>query len=607
MFNSLRIRLLVVIVLLAIIPQLFVATIVGRRSFATLEQQALVLQRRVAANVSSDVIAYVQKHENELVLLDEVAGLGTLDTEVQQTILKNLLHNQRVFHELILVDQAGQEQIRLSRTDVVTDNEFVSRADKTEFLDPVTRGQSYFGPVNFDETIREPLMMISIPLFDQRQGDVAAVLIANLRFKPVWDLLASMELPNQGDAYVLNQAGQVVAHRSPDIVLRGHTINLMAGEGRGMGLTEDDVFFASQALDFGEQDLLIIAEQPASSALELAETNNRVYVTIVAFSVIVAIALAFLAARQIVRPVEQLVVAARAMQRADFSIRVASSDRGEIGDLARAFNAMRTEMQRLVSSLQQEVIERRQAEEALRIANEQLQELDLMKSKFIDDISHELRTPIANLKLYLDLLVRGKPENRAKYEVVLNEESDRLVSLSNSILDFSNLQKNLVEANLVSIDLNALVAKVVVDFEQLALTHGLKLSFTPSAATLQVWGNAEQLEQVVINLLENAIRYTPSGHVRLSTHQTDKGDLIRLTIEDTGIGLDEEELSHCFERFYRGKRVGQYNIAPGAGLGLAKVKDIVEFYRGWVEVESELDRGSTFSVYLPAQQGNGGV
>ena len=112
MFNSLRIRLLVVIVLLAIIPQLFVAIIVGLRSFAALEQQALVLQRRVTANVSNNITAYVQENENELVLLDEVVGLGTLDTEVQQTILKNLLHSQRVFHELIFVDQAGQEKIR---------------------------------------------------------------------------------------------------------------------------------------------------------------------------------------------------------------------------------------------------------------------------------------------------------------------------------------------------------------------------------------------------------------------------------------------------------------------------------------------------------------
>jgi signal transduction histidine kinase len=240
----------------------------------------------------------------------------------------------------------------------------------------------------------------------------------------------------------------------------------------------------------------------------------------------------------------------------------------------------------------------------LRHAYERLQGLDLLKSKFIDDISHELRTPISNINLYLDLLTRGKQESQAKYEAILKKESARLVSLLDGILDFSTLQQNLDNANPISIDLNALVAKEVADFEQIAQSRGLKLSFSPSTAALQVCGDAAQLEQAVINLLKNAIRYTPSGHIRVSTHQTSKGDPIRLTIEDSGMGMDEEELTHCFERFYRGKRVGQYNIAPGAGLGLAKVEDIVAFHKGWVEVESEIGRGSIFSVHLPACKGN---
>ena len=363
-------------------------------------------------------------------------------------------------------------------------------------------------------------MMISIPLFDKRRGDVVAVLMANLRFKPVWDLLAGMELPNEGDVYVLNRAGQVAAHRNPDIVLSGRTVNLMVKEGRGMGLTETDVFLASQALGFGEQEILIVAEQPASSALELAETNTRLYLIVVTLSVTAAITLAVLAADQIVRPVEQLAVAARAMGRTDFSIRVESPGKGEIGVLARTFNAMQVELQRLITGLQQEVIERRKAEAALRIANEQLQELDQMKSKFISDMSHELRTPVTTINLYLELFTSGKPESRDKYEAILREQSGRLTSLFNSILDFSNLQKSLHKANLASIDLNALVAKVVAGFEQLALTRGLKLSFTPSANASHVWGDAEQLKQVVNNLLQNAISYTLSGHVRFSAHRT---------------------------------------------------------------------------------------
>lgn len=602
MFNSLRIRLLVIILLLAIIPQLVVTTIVGQRSFTTLQNQAVVFQRQVAANVSSDIIAYVQEHESMLKILEEVNGLGTLDTEAQQTILKNLLDSQRVFQELILVDRAGQEQIYLSRTDVVFDNQLISRANNVEFLDPVRSGETYFGPVRFDDVLREPLMTISIPLFDRRQGEVAAVLIANLRFKPVWDLLASMELPNDGDAYVLNQDGQVIAHRSPDIVLRGQTVHLMTQEGQGMGLAETDVFFASQVLVFGEQELLVIAEQPAPNALELAVTNARVALIIVLLSIVAAIALSVLAVRQIVNPVEHLAEMARAIEDGDYSVDVKISGRGEISDLIRAFSAMKAELQSVVSSLQEEVIERKKAEAALRTTNERLRELDQMKSKFIADISHELRTPITNISLYIDLLAQSKPESRTKYEVVLKKESSRLVELLDSILDMLHLQTNLEQAKLESIDLNTLVAEIVVDCEQMAIIRDLELSFTPSEQAIQVWGGAGHLKQVVVNLLKNALLYTPSGYIHLRTHQTSQDDLICLTIKDSGMGLDEEEITYCFERFYRGKRVGQYNIAPGVGLGLAKVKEIVEYHKGWVEVESEIDQGSTFSVYLKAHK-----
>jgi two-component system phosphate regulon sensor histidine kinase PhoR len=143
------------------------------------------------------------------------------------------------------------------------------------------------------------------------------------------------------------------------------------------------------------------------------------------------------------------------------------------------------------------------------------------------------------------------------------------------------------------------VTQAVADHQQLALARGLELTFSPDDEVLTVCGDLDQLEQVVTNLLLNAINYSLSGAVRVSTHQVTDNDQVRIVVEDTGIGLDTEELNHCFERFYRGKRIGQYNITPGVGLGLSTVKQIVEFHNGRVEVESEVNQGSTSTVYLP--------
>ncbi len=600
MWSSLRLRLLAILVLLALIPPLLITAIVGQRSFADLERQALLLQRQVSARVGGNVTSYVLEHENELTLLDSVNSLGVLGEEAQRSLLKNLLHTQRVFHELVLLDREGLETIRLSRTQVVAANAPASRAGEPEFLVPATERETFFGPVRFDQELREPLMTIAVPLVDRRQGDVVAVLVASLRFKPVWDLLAGLDLSGDADAYVVNQAGQVVAHRSPDIVLRGVTVSLAAAEGRGSGLNKSDVYFSSQVLHFGDQDLLVVAEEPAASALELAVSNTRVTLVVAAASIVAAVVLAVLAAGRIVRPVEALAVAAQAIQGGDFSTRVDASGKDEIGDLARAFQAMKTELQRLVTDLRQEVAERVRAEAALQVANTRLLELDRMKAKFIADISHELRTPIANLSLYLDLLARGKSESRARYETALQEEGSRLVSLSKGILEFSDLQQQMDETRFVALDLNGVADEVLALNEPNARARGLELSFPSRAESPLAWGDPEQLKQVVDQLLQNAIQYTPAGSVRLSTRWTVGRTFIQLVVEDTGMGLDEDEQAHCFERFYRGKRVAQQNIIPGAGLGLAKIKDIVAFHGGWIEVESELDQGSVFTVYLPA-------
>jgi len=111
-----------------------------------------------------------------------------------------------------------------------------------------------------------------------------------------------------------------------------------------------------------------------------------------------------------------------------------------------------------------------------------------------------------------------------------------------------------------------------------------------------VLGEHNQLAQVITNLLANAIHYTPAGRVRVTTSQTD--GYVCLTVQDTGIGIEPEDLPHIFNRFYRGRRAGQSNI-PGSGLGLGIVKEIVDLHQGRIEVDSQVGGGSTFRVWLP--------
>jgi signal transduction histidine kinase len=604
MFKSLRLRLTLIFVGLAVGPLIILAVIIGQYAFDSLEEQSLSMQHEIARRVSSEIGAYILEHTNELKTLDKVYGLGILDDEDKHSMLRTLLHSTRTYQELSVLDQSGQELLRLSLTDVVLSSDLRSWSESHEFLVPMTQGRVYYRPIRFDYNLREPLIKVSLPLFDRRQGDVVAVLVADLRFKPAWKLLAEIELPGGGDAYVVDSVGNIIAHKNPAVVLSGSKVDLQTDEGRGIGLSGTDVIFAREKLQVGDQELFIVAEQTVSQALALAINSSMFILLITVLALMVAVMLIAYAVHKIVIPIEMMAASVRDIEAGDFSLRMEDISQDEIGLLAQALNSMRTGLEKLYQGLEQEIAEHKRTTNALQDANVQLQKLDAMKSKFIEDISHELRTPITNFNIYLDLLCNGPPDKQVKYETVLREESNKMVSLLNSILDFTELENKLDSISFTRVDLNRLVEQAVVEHQYLAKTRQLELTFYPDNEISTVWGDSNLLMDVINNILLNAINYTPAGEVCISTKPDIASDHVQIVVRDTGIGLDKEELEHCFERFYRGKRIGQYNIAPGAGLGLSYVQEIIKFHKGWIEVESEVDQGSTFIVYLPAFNGN---
>jgi signal transduction histidine kinase len=257
---------------------------------------------------------------------------------------------------------------------------------------------------------------------------------------------------------------------------------------------------------------------------------------------------------------------------------------------------------RTVIAVVRDVTERKRSEEAMRHSRnglaelyQRLQELDRLKSKFISDVSHELRTPIANLGLYLDLIETGQPKKRKQYEIALREQIGRLTDLIEEISNLSNLEQDQLTAAFGSVDLNAVVDLVVNEFQSRAKKAGLALSFNPGGDPLLVRAVADQLRQVVANLLTNAINYTPQGRIWVTTGRAD--DQVYLQVGDTGLGVEVPVIQHVFERFYRGRGVSHI---PGSGLGLAVVDRIVRIHSGSVEMESRAGEGSTFTVRLPA-------
>jgi len=245
-----------------------------------------------------------------------------------------------------------------------------------------------------------------------------------------------------------------------------------------------------------------------------------------------------------------------------------------------------------------ETLERRVADRTRELseANRQLQELDRAKDQFISNVNHELRTPLANIKLYLSLLERGKPEKHAEYLQTLRREQRRLEKMIEDLLDLSRLDLGVTRIEPVPVQLDGVLRPLVADRLHLAIERGLSLEYEAAPDVPPVLADPERLTEVVTNLVTNAVNYTPSGgRIAVTTAAAD--GWVTLAVRDTGPGIAAEDLPHLFERFYRGQ-VGRRASAPGTGLGLAISREIVERLGGRITVESEPGQGAVFTVWL---------
>ena len=354
MFNSLRNRLSLFFISLAIIPVITVSIILAQRSFTTLENQALDSQRQTADGLGTEIVTFVREREDELRLISDVNALATLDTRGQRAVLNSLLAHQQLYLELALLDSQGQETIRLSRLQVFSQNDLVSRATSPEFLEAM-QGNDYFSPIYLGEAEREPLITIALPVFDPFSDTVSYVLVADFRFRTVWDLIAARDLGSDDDLYVLNAAGQVIAHHDPAVVFAGTTMHLPAKDGRAEGLSGQDVIFARDTVQFGNEQLTVVAEESVSKALALA--YNVVYVAgvVTAGALIIAVILVFLTVRRVVRPIERLSRVAREIQGGNLALRAEVTTQDEIGELAQAFNGMTARLNEFIETLEDRV------------------------------------------------------------------------------------------------------------------------------------------------------------------------------------------------------------------------------------------------------------
>jgi signal transduction histidine kinase/CHASE3 domain sensor protein len=242
--------------------------------------------------------------------------------------------------------------------------------------------------------------------------------------------------------------------------------------------------------------------------------------------------------------------------------------------------------------------------EAERDMVKRLRELDQVKSDFVSSVSHELRSPLTSILGYVEMLrdrdagpVTGEQDHMLG---VVERNTDRLLALIEDLLTLSRIESGAFKVTLLPVDVSSLLDSVIQTIRPELVDRELQLDVEVDPDIPAVLGDAHQLERVLLNLLSNAMKFTPSGgRIRVAACLHDHA--VRLQVTDTGIGIPPEEQSRLFTRFFRSSTSQQYAI-KGTGLGLAIVKSVVESHGGNVGVTSEPGRGTTVTVELPAAE-----
>lgn len=307
----------------------------------------------------------------------------------------------------------------------------------------------------------------------------------------------------------------------------------------------------------------------ASIESQFNASVNRSLIVAIALAGLVGLLLTYFLSRSILRPVDELISAARAMEKGDLSQRVTVSTKGELGELAHAFNAMA----------------------------EGLTRLEQLRQNMVTDVAHELRTPLSNVRGYLEALRDGVVKPTPETIASVYEEAMLLNRLVDDLQELALAEAGQLKLVCQPVDIRQVIDKAVQSLKTQALEKEIDLIAVLQDNLPLVNADAERMGQVLRNLLKNAIINTPvGGEIRIQARLIDSQ--VEVSVQDNGMGISAEHLPYVFERFYRVDQ-SRARETGGAGLGLAIVKQLVEAQGGQVDIDSQVDGGTRITFTSP--------
>ncbi|MCI3919551.1 HAMP domain-containing histidine kinase [Paenibacillus sp. TRM 82003] len=407
-------------------------------------------------------------------------------------------------------------------------------------------------------------------------------------------LLVFFDQTFEARIWVFDDTGRILATSAQDEVSVGKSVSptiveqVMRGEHavnalRFEGLNEP---MLSIAIPWGIEEQLfggIVMHTPTMETSGAVGNVREAVLWMTLFGLLGSVIMVSYVSWSIARPMQNIARVATEIGMGRYDSRAEGRVADEIDDLAHGVNALGGKLQRI---------------------EEERKKADRIRDDFLANISHELRTPLNSMQGFLEALQDGliPEEGRRKYYDVMYQETLQMNRLVDDLIDLIKLENHEIKLERHPLDIEPLYQKLAIKFEQEVRERGLEPRIRMADDLPKVNADVDRLEQILANLITNAIKFTEEGYIEL-TASYDSGELL-LTVADTGVGISEHDLNRIWERFFKTDR-GRSRKNKGAGLGLAIVKELVELHGGAISARSGLNEGTTFELRLDARETGG--
>jgi signal transduction histidine kinase len=570
-------------------------------------QAATELQRvetRAAADRIGQFLEGIERQVMDVSALPWTTGLLGIDERRDE--YHRLMKLVPAISELRNVDADGRERLRVSRSAL---DEVGTGTDlsKLEAFTGARGKPPYYSAAFFREG---SVPRITLGLRDSGAG--GSVTLAELNLKFVTDVVSQIRVGRDGFVYAVDGENNLVAHPDLSLVVRRPDLSaytalqrmraaLERGPGRVAGM------FEGRGLEGGDVEVsaalvpstrwMVVAEQPRREVLEPVYQSLGRTLVVMGLGIVVAIASGYVLARRLTQPILELGRGADKIAGGDLSARIGIRTGDELEALAHEFNRMAGELQGYTAGLEQRVAEK----------TAQLELANRHKTEFLANMSHELRTPLNAILGFSDVLREQMfgPLNAKQMEYVrdIHGSGQHLLALINDILDLSKVEAGRMELDVHAFDVRAALESCCTLIRERVQRRELRLTLDVGREVGTWRADERKFKQVMLNLMSNAVKFTPpGGHVLVQARIED--DALAASVSDTGVGIAAADIETIFQEFRQLPGPDQAR-GEGTGLGLALSRRLVALHGGVLGVKSEPGRGSTFTARFPRLASDG--